>query len=173
MAMFVRRRWPWAVAAVGVVAVVVLAAVLLLRGGDDPAPAPGAGTGDPDIVETAEPVPDPTSPSVALDALLVAPDAELARYADHELTANAVPVQSVVGPDAVWIGDSPEDRVLVVLTNADKPFGNDAGVTRLTFVGTVKPLSPDFAKALGLSGADLREATAQRTFVEISDYQLA
>lgn len=173
MALFVRRRWPLTVAAAGVVAVVALAAVLLLRGGNDPAPGPAAGTGNPDIVETAEPVADPTSPSVALDALLVAPDAELVRYVDHALTASGVPVQSVVAPDAAWIGDSPENRVLVVLTNPDKQFGPDAGGTRLTFVGTVKPLSADFAEALGLSGADLREATAQRTFVEIPDYQAA
>lgn len=172
MAMFRRRRWPWAVAAVVVVAAVALTAFLLLRD-DDPPARPAAPTGDPDVVETADPVPDPTSPTVTLEALLAAPDARLARYANREVTATGVVVQAVVAPDVVWIGDSRERRVLVVLTNPDKPFAAGAKGTRITFTGTVKPLSPDFAKAIGLTGADLREAVAQRTFVEIGGYDIA
>lgn len=159
MALFVRRRWPKAVAAVGVAGALFLGGAWLTAD-DAGRPTRPAGAN----------APLDTLPAVALDALLTAPDAELARYHEHRVTAPEVPVQRVVNRELAWIGESAADRVLVVLMSTDRPFRFAAG-TRLSFVGRVRPLRPGYASVLGLRGDDLAEATGQATYVEVYEYE--
>lgn len=168
MALFVRRRWPKVLAAVGVLALVVLVVVLMTR---DSTPS-ARGTGDPDIVETGEPVPDPTLPSAGLAEVLTASDAELRTYAEQTVVADGESVLSVVGPSAAWLGNSPEHRVLIVMVGTAQTFDFPAG-TRLSFTGTVKRTSSGFGEALGLTGADNAEFERQGTYVEVEAYRVA
>jgi hypothetical protein len=169
MALFVRRRWPKVLAAVGVLALVVLVVVLMTR---DSSPSPRSGTGDPDVVETGEPVPDATLPAGSLAAVLTASDAELKTYAEQTVVAEGEPVLSVVGPSAAWLGRSAQDRVLLVMVGTAQTFDFPAG-TRLSFTGTVKRTSSGFGKALGLTGADNAEFERQGTYVEVEAYRVA
>lgn len=169
MALFVRRRWPKVLAAVGVLALVVLVVVLMTR---DSSPARRAGSGDPEIVETGEPVPDPTLPAAGLAEVLTASDAELKTYAEQTVVADGESVLSVVGPSAAWLGNSPEHRVLIVMVGTAQTFDFPAG-TRLSFTGTVKRTSSGFGKALGLTGADNAEFERQGTYVEVEAYRVA
>ena len=163
MALFVRRRWPKVVAAVGVLAVLVLAVVLLTR--DDPSEP----TGDLAVVETADPVPDPTLPGTSFDAVIRASDRDLQALVDHEVVATRAPVLSPVGPSAIWVGTSADDRVLVVLVATEKTFEVPAGAT-VSFTGTVRPSTGAFGRALGLLGKEAADFARQEAYVEITDY---
>jgi hypothetical protein len=168
MALFVRRRWTKVVAAVGVLAAVVLLVVLMTR--DSPAPPVVArDTGD-EVVETGEPLPDPTLPAVTMDALLTASDARLKTYDGYEVRAAGVRVQSVVGPSAVWVGDSAADRVFVLIASTEQSFDVTAG-TRLSFTGTVRLAAPGVGRSLGLTGADVAYFERQGAYVEVTGYQ--
>lgn len=162
--MFRRRRWPRVLAAVAVAAAIGVPVWLVTR--DSPAPV----ADDPEIIETASPIPDPTPSSVALATVLAAPDAKLRTYAESTVQADGVNVLSVVGPSAAWIGDTPADRVLIVLVGADaKGFAFAAG-TAMTFTGAVRAATADFGTALGLMGADSAEFARQGAYVEVTDY---
>jgi len=168
MALFRRRRWPRAVAAVAVLAVVVAVAVALTRSPPKPAAVP-------EIVETAEPVPDPTPDSVALAAVLSASDATLRSYADKQVAADGVRVLSVPGPGAAWVGTSASDRVLVVIAGVGQSFAGIAAGTPVSFTGTVRLMDArsGFGKALGLGAADDAELERQRAYVEVTAFESA
>ena len=159
MALFVRRRWPKVLAAVGVLAALVLGGWWLLR---DDSPEP---TGDLAVVETAAPLPEPTLPSVTLDA--VAASSDPARYVGSAVSATGTRVLSVVGPSAVWAGSSDTERVLVVIASTEQTFDGVTAGTSLTFTGEVRPSTAEFGRALGLTAADARGLEAH---VEITAY---
>ena len=164
MTLFVRRRWPAVAAALAVVAAIVLAVALLNRDSSPP--------GDPDVLETAEPLPTLSTPAPVPISTVLAAAADVKAYDDTNVTASSVNVLSVVGPSAVWVGDTAADRVLVVLVSTEKPFSFAAG-TALSFTGTVRLGSPEFGKALGLTGADDAEYRRQGAYVEITSYEQA
>jgi hypothetical protein len=164
MVMFRRRRWPWAVAAVAVLA---LGAGGYVATQDDPKPA--AAPRDPEIVETAEPVPDPTLASVSFDALL-GPD--IAAHDGEQVSASGAPVQFVVGPSAVWVGPSAERRVLVVIVGTGQTFDGVAGA-RLSFTGVVTRSTLTFVRELGISGEDEATYRRQGAYVEVTAYERA
>lgn len=168
MTLFVRRRWPKVVAAVGVLAVLAGVVAWLVTRDSDPA---ASRIPDDDVVlRTGDPVPDPTPPSVELAAVLAAPDARLTTYAEKTVDAPGVLVLSVVGPSAAWVGESTTDRVLIVLVSTTaKGFDFEPGV-RLSFTGTVRKAETGFGAALGLSGADNAEFERQRAYVEVDEY---
>lgn len=166
MALFVRRRWPKVAAAVAVVLAIVLAVVLLTRSDS----SDGDGALPPGIVETEEPVPDPTLDARPFDALLAASDADLKTYEDTAVSASSVAVQAVPGVSAAWVGPSAADRVLVVLVSPDQAFRVPVG-TPVSFTGTVRRADPAFAAALGVKGADLRELRRQGVYVEIDGFE--
>lgn len=162
MALFVRRRWPQVLAAVGVLAVLVAGGWWLLR---DDAPEP---TGDVAVVETADPVPEPTLPSVSLGVLATSPD--LGRYAGHAVSATDTRVQSVVGPSAVWVEPPGGGRVLVVVVGTERTFDGVTAGTALTFTGEVRLSTRDFGRALGLTGDDADQFAEQGGYVEIETF---
>jgi hypothetical protein len=170
MALFVRRRWPKVLAAVGVLGAIVLVVVLLTRD-SSPSVRPGARPGDPDIVQTADPVPDPTLPSVALSTVLAASDTEIKTFAEQTVSGNDVPVLGLVGPSAIWIGDSPEHRVLLVMVGTAQTFDGVEVGARLSFDGVVRRTARGFGRALGLRGADATAFDRQGTYVEVEAYR--
>jgi hypothetical protein len=173
MDLFVRRRWPLVTAAVAALAVVALGVWLLARGGSAGSPAAGPSptpvpTGDDVIVETAEPLSDPpTSPPVAMDALLAAPS-ELKSYAGRGVTATDVPVLERIGPSVAWVGTA-RNRLLIVLVATEHPFAFGPGAP-LTFTGSVHRASPGSSRTFGLSGADAAAFEAQGAYVEVTEY---
>lgn len=169
MGTFARR--PAVIAAAGLLAAVAVLLAIWTTRGSDPAAAPiGVETGDPEIVDSGEPVPDETLPPVTYDALLAASGGSLARYDAHELRAESVPVFEVAGPEAVWIGQSAARRVLVVLVGAPQPFRVKAG-DRMSFTGLLARADAEFGAALGLKGDDLRTFRRHGVYVEISEYR--
>lgn len=163
MALFVRRRWPKVLAAVGVLAVLVAGGWWLVR--DD---SPDPPSGDLAVVETADPVPEPTLPSVALDLLASSPD--LGRYAGHAVSATDARVRSVVGPSAVWAEPPGGGRVLVVVVGTERTFDGVTAGTALTFTGEVRLSTRDFGRALGLTGDDADHFAEQGVYVEIETF---
>lgn len=166
MALFVRRRWPKVLAAVGVLAAVVALLVVMTR--DDPP----RGTADPEIVETAEPVPDPTPPSVSLETVLSAP--VLRPHAEKQVQAERVRVLSVPGPSAAWVG-TPSARVLVVVTGVGPSFSGVSPGARLSFTATVRLVDPrsGFGRALGLGAADDAELERRGGYLEVAAFETA
>jgi hypothetical protein len=163
MALFVRRRWPKRVAAaVVVLALMVLAAGIAFGSRDKP-------RGD-KVVESAEPLPPEESggpPPTPIASVLAAP--KLAAYDGTKVGATSLPVLSFVSGNAVWIGESPAHRALALVVSGDKQFTVGAG-DRLTFTGTVRKVTPQFAKALGLSIGDEQELLRQGAYVEVTDF---
>lgn len=168
--LFVRRRWPKVLAAVGVLGAIVLLVVLVTRD-SSPSRLPGARPGDPEVVETAEPVPDPVLPSVALSTVLAASDTEIKTFAEQTVSATDVPVLGLVGPSAIWVGDSPEHRVLLVMVGTAQTFDGVEVGARLSFDGVVRRTARGFGRALGLRGADDTAFDRQGTYVEVEAYR--
>jgi hypothetical protein len=180
MALFVRRRWPWWVAAAVAVLALVAGAVWLLGGSDgspDSSPAVSAPPDtDPTDVGAYEtvltPPVEPTQPtpaSVDLAEVLAASDSELKAYDGKTVAANRVNVLRRVSGSAAWVGDDAANRVLVLLVSPETTFAFEAG-TRLTFSGTVARATPGTGKQLGLTGAELADFEAQGTYVEVTAF---
>ena len=174
MALFARRRWPWAVAAAVVLAGVVGLAFWLIAGRDSDEPHPVADPTDVGAYETIlTPASDPpafeTPAPVEVRAVLTAPDPELRTYADQTVAATSVNVLSRVSPSVAWIGDDPANRVLLLLVAAEHPFAFGPGA-KLTFTGSVRLASKGLGQQLGLSGQDLAEFERQGTYVEVEAY---
>ncbi|HEV2888895.1 MAG TPA: hypothetical protein VGX28_00815 [Frankiaceae bacterium] len=174
MALFVRRRWPLVAAAAVVVAALVALAVWLVAGRDS---GPSAKPRDPLDVggyeTTFTPGVDPTEPSptpaVAIEAVLTAPDDELRTYADQAVAATSVTVLKRVSPSVAWVGDSPANRVLLLLVATEHPFAFGPGA-RLTFTGSVRRAAPGTGQQLGLTGEELADFERQGTYVEVETY---
>lgn len=174
MALFVRRRWPKWVAAAAVVAALVWGAVWLVGGRDtgpsaaprDPLDVGGYETTFTPAVEPSEPSP---TPAIAIEAVLLAPDAELKSYADQSVTATSVTVLRRVSASVAWIGDSPAARVLLLLVGTEHPFAFGPGA-KVTFTGTVRPAGQGLGQQLGLSGEELADFERQGTYVEVETY---
>lgn len=175
MALFARRRWPWAAAAAVLVAAVVGLAFWLIAGGDrEDEPYPVADPTDVGAYETiltpaSDPPPYETPAPVAVAAVLTAPDAELKTFADQTVAATSVNVLSRVGPSVAWIGDDAANRVLLLLVGTEHPFAFGPGA-KLTFTGAVRTASKGLGQQLGLSGEDLKEFERQGTYVEVETY---
>ena len=174
MALFVRRRWPTWVAAAAAVALLAGGTYWLVEGRGD-GKHPVADPTDVGAYETIlTPAADPPEsaeppPVVAVEAVLTASDAEVKTYADQTVTATSVPVLRRVNPSAAWIGDSPANRVLILLVATEHPFTFGQGA-RVTFTGSARRAGPGFGKDLGLAGEELADFERQGTYVEVTEY---
>ena len=170
MALFVRRRWPKVAAAVAGVAALGLVVFLVVRDPSSGAPSSRRTPGFDDLVEQPSLPPETTPPPIAVAAVLTAPDAELKTYADQPVAGTSVSVLAPVGPSAAWIGDSAEDRLLLVLVGVENPFAFTAG-DRVTFTGVVRHgATAEFGTSLGLSAADAAAFAKQGAYVEVTGY---
>ena len=96
----------------------------------------------------------------------------LGGYEGQAVEGNGVMVQSVVGDEAIWIGNSPEERVFAWLNlQGESGPDIDAG-DHINLSGTVKPVSSGLAQDLGVTtteGADHLEQ--QGSYVEVTQVE--
>ena len=114
-----------------------------------------------------------TVSSGSVDLLSLSSDADsLARYEDQSVQGTSAPVQSVVGDETFWVGESERERLFVFLNlQGESGPDIDAG-DEVTFDGTVKALPIDFDERFDLSaeeGADQLEG--QGRFIEVTSIQ--
>ncbi len=110
-----------------------------------------------------------TTPAIAIEAVLVAPDNELRTYADQAVAGTSVTLHKRISPSVAWIGDSPANRVLLLLVATENPFTFEPGA-KLTFTGSVRRAAPGVGAQLGLIGAELEDFEKQGTYVEVESY---
>ena len=94
-------------------------------------------------------------------------DASLASYADQDVAATSVKVQSVPADEGFWVGDSAKDRIFVQLTGkaGESPYKVKTGDI-VTFTGTVTKNPTGFADKIGVTGQEGRsQLTAQKFHV--------
>lgn len=173
MTLFVRRRWPLAAAAAVVVAVIVAVVAWLVAGRGDPEGAPrdplDVGGYETTFTPGVEPTEPSATPPVAIEAVLSAPDNELRTYADQAVTATSVTVLRRISPSVAWVGDSPANRVLLLLVATEHPFAFQPGA-KVTFTGSVRRGAAGLGKQLGLTGEELADFERQGTYVEVETY---
>lgn len=134
---------------------------------------------NPRAPESFEPVPSseppgpvdtpPPSPPVPIATVLAASDAQLKAYDGRTVEATSVNVLSRPGPTVAWIGNTPADRVLLVLVATTGPFKFSPGA-HLTFTGTVRRAAPGAGKDFEMSAADSAELDRQGAYVEVELY---
>ena len=143
-----RRRGgtPWWIWLLGLVALGLVAFMIFQGANADPSTEVDAGNGnevgtmDGAGSDEAAAATGTISSSDGVDLLDLSADSEgLAGYEETDVEGASAPVESVVGDETFWVGESPERRLFVFLN----PLGEsgpdiDAG-DDVTFDGTVRP----------------------------------
>ena len=93
---------------------------------------------------------------------------DLGRYEGQAVEGNGVTVESVVGDEAVWIGNSPDERVFAWL-NLEGESGPDIDAgDQVNLSGTVEPVSSGLAQDQGVTTAEGADQLEQQgSYVEV------
>jgi hypothetical protein len=175
-----RRRGgtPWWIWLLGLVALGLVAFMIFQGANADPSTEVDAGNGnevgtmDGAGSDEAAAATGTISSSDGVDLLDLSADSEgLAGYEETDVEGASAPVESVVGDETFWVGESPERRLFVFLN----PLGEsgpdiDAG-DDVTFDGTMKALPVDFEQRFDVSseeGADQLEQ--QGRYIEVTQF---
>jgi hypothetical protein len=167
------REHPVASASAGGVVVAAGVAGGVLVAADDPAPPV------PPPASVAAPAPTPPVPSsVVVDGQPVPPvepGDTLLPYAGRPVEVQRARVESVPADEGFWVGDGPDRRLWVQLTDVDEsPAVVRPGQT-VSFLGTVVTTPAGFAPAVGVDaaeGADQVQQQAAHLEVRAADLRL-
>ncbi|MCW2680980.1 MAG: hypothetical protein JWM62_2381 [Frankiales bacterium] len=178
-----RRRaplaWlPWLL--LGLLALTLLGAALLAKvagssGSGDAAGTSGSGGSAASVAQQGDA---PAVLSAGGQDLLGLPGGRVAELAGEQASGTAR-VESVVADEGFWVGSDATRRVFVFLTPearrsaGESGFQVQAGQT-VQLQGTVKPSSPEFARAAGVTGAEgAGQLASQGGYVEATEVRLA
>jgi RNA polymerase sigma factor (sigma-70 family) len=171
------RQHPVASAA-GASAVVAAGLAVASAGGGPPTAFPPASlpTSTGAGATTAPAPPPPASPLRTADRALLPLPPDLTALAGSAVRADSVPVRRVVGDEALWVGTSDQDQLLVVLIDPVESPQQVADGQRLDFTGRVVANPPDpaaLAAALGVEPSEgLDVLLRQGVHLEVSHADL-
>jgi hypothetical protein len=168
---------PWLL--LGLLALTLLGAALLAKaaGGSGPASEAGSGSAAAAAQQPAADAPQAAALS-ANGKDVLASSSDLTGLEGQQASGTAT-VQSVVADEGFWVGSDATRRVFVFLTPearrsaGESGFQVQAGQT-VQLQGTVKPSSPEFARAAGVTGAEgAGQLASQGGYVEATEVRLA
>ncbi|MDT8912406.1 hypothetical protein [Amycolatopsis sp. PS_44_ISF1] len=184
-----RRGWLWLLL-LAVVAAIVLAIVLTQCSGSNqnngangnpppaPAPAPSAAP-DPASGVNAADRPGVAAGQLSADGRALLPlsavagtDGSLTGLAGKEVTAHAIPVQSVPAPEGFWVGQNQEDRVWVKLLPQGSSPVDVKKDQLLDLQGTFVKNGDNFAASQKVApDADAQQLDRQGVHIELPNSQ--
>lgn len=182
-----QRKKPWWLLLLAL-ALIALVAFLVTRGGGDDADgtasqqeaaedADGTAGGD-EGAGGAGGNPDVQPGKITAGGATVYPLSEgltVGDYDGQKVVGKGVPVESVVADEGFWVGQSADDRIFVLLTDADAESAPEIqpGDT-IDFKGEVVAHGDDFAQRVGVEGNEgAQRLNALAGHVEISQYRLS
>ena len=97
---------------------------------------------------------------------------DLGRYEGQAVEGNAVTVESVVGDEAVWIGNNTNERVFAWL-NLEGESGPDIDAgDRINLSGAVEPVSSRLGQDLGVTATEgVDQLEEQGSYVEVTQVE--
>jgi hypothetical protein len=166
-----RRRGgiPWWVWLLGLLALGLIAFMIFAGGTDEPSEGTGAtGTEETSTGADAGAL---TAGSTNLLSLAASGD-DLSQYEGESVTDEGVVVESVVGDEAIWVGNSPTERLFVFLDLQDESGPDINAGDRVDLSGTLEGVPSGFADELGVTadeGADQLEE--QGSYIKVRQVQ--